>query len=128
MQGFFSMKISMEYRTLSKAGPGKMEEQIRRSMENGRRIDANGCPPRGFWVVALAWWRLAVKDSSSVKRNLAMLFGVTLAVMLCIGSVGGAVALIIGSVHAWSVAGTGVSVASVLTAVGLQRRRKRRKP
>jgi hypothetical protein len=122
------MKISTEYRTLAKAGPGKMEEQIKRSMENGKRIDGDGRPPGGFWVVALAWWRIAVKDSGSVKRNLAMLFGVTLAVMLCIGSVGGAAALIIGSVRAWSVAGTGAGVATVLTAVGLQRRRKRRKP
>jgi hypothetical protein len=104
-----------------------MEEQTKRGLENGKRIDVSGPPPDGFWVVAKAWWSDAVTDSNSVKRNLAMLFGVTLAAMLCIGSMGGAIALVIGSVHVWSLAGTGVSVATVLAAVGV-RRRKRRKP
>jgi hypothetical protein len=56
-----------------------MEEQIKRSLENRRRIDFGGSPPEGFWVAAKDWWRDAVTDSGSVKRNLAMLFGVTLA-------------------------------------------------
>jgi hypothetical protein len=57
-----------------------------------------------------------------------MLFSVTLAGMLCIWSVGGAIALIIGNVHVWSLTGTGVGVASVLMTAGIQRRRKRPKP
>ena len=78
----------------------------------------------GFWKR----WDSATRDSGSVKRNLAVLFGVTLAAMLCIGAVGGAVALVLGSVHAWPVAGTGVGLASVLTALGIRLRRGHPKP
>lgn len=105
-----------------------MAEQPKRSVENGKRVDVGSSPPEGFWVIAKSWWDGATMDSGSVKLNLAMLFGVTLAAMLCIWSVGGAIALIIGSVHVWSLAGTGVGVASALMAAGIQLRRKRPKP
>ena len=82
----------------------------------------------GFWVTAKAWWDGATRDSVSVKRNLAMLGGVTLAAMLCIWSLGGALAIIVGSVHVWSMAGAGAGVASVLAALGIRLHRKRRDP
>jgi|ERR1700761_2105346 hypothetical protein len=90
------------------------------------RNSAESLSAGGFWPTAKAWWDDATRDSGSVKRNLAMLSGVTLAAMLCIWSIGGAMALIVGSVHAWSLAGAGVGVASVLAGVGTRLHRKRR--
>ena len=58
-----------------------MAEQLK-STEN----PGGGPAPGGFWVTAKAWWDGATTDSASVKRNLAMLGGVTLAAMLCIWS------------------------------------------
>jgi hypothetical protein len=57
-----------------------------------------------------------------------MLGGVTLAAMLCIWSLGGVLAIIVGSVHVWSMAGAGAGVASVLAALGIRLHRKRRGP
>ena len=99
-----------------------MEEQPR-SERNDYGAASDGSHPGGFWER----WDRATKDSGSVKRNLAMLFGVMLALVLCIGAVGGAAALILGSVHAWPVAGTGIGLASVLTVASVQLRRKRPK-
>jgi hypothetical protein len=39
---------------------------------------------------------------------------------------GGVLAIIVGSVHVWSMAGVGAGVASVLAALGIRRHRKRR--
>ena len=61
-----------------------------------------------------------------MKRNLAMLGGITLAAMLFIGSLGGVLAIIVGSVRVWSMAGAGAGAASVLTALGIRLHRKRR--
>jgi hypothetical protein len=105
-----------------------MAEKLKRMKNGDDSADSGGSPPDGFWVTAKSWWDGATRDSGSVKRNLAMLFGVTLAAMLCIWSVGGAIALIIGSVHVWSLAGTGVGAASVLMTAGIRLRRKRPKP
>jgi membrane protein implicated in regulation of membrane protease activity len=55
-----------------------------------------------------------------------MLGGVTLAAILCIWSLGGVLAIIVGSVHLWSMAGVGAGVASVLAALGIRRHRRRR--
>ena len=54
--------------------------------------------------------------------------GVTLAAMLCIWSVGGVLAIVVGSVHVWSMAGVSAGAASVLTALGVRLHRKRRGP
>jgi hypothetical protein len=54
-----------------------------------------------------------------------MLFGVALVVVMCILSLGGAIALIVGATHAWPVAGMGAGLASVLAAVGIRLQRKR---
>jgi hypothetical protein len=87
-------------------------------------------PPQAFWATARDWWAGATTDSGSVKRNLAMLAGVTAAVLLCIWSVGGVLAIIVGSVHVWSLAGAGagVSVASATATVWNRKRRRRRLP
>jgi heme A synthase len=77
-------------------------------------------------VTAQAWWERATRDSASVKRNLAVLGGVTLAAILCIWSLGGVLAIIVGSVHVWSMADVGAGVASVLAELGIRRHRKRR--
>ena|ERR1700722_8053773 len=100
-----------------------MAEQLK-STEN----PGEGPAPGGFWVTAKAWWDGATRDSASVKRNLAMLGGVTLAAMLCIWSLGGVLAIIVGSVHVWSMAGAGAGAASVLAALGIRLHRKRRAP
>ena len=100
-----------------------MAEQLK-STENPDQ----GLAPGGFWVTANAWWDGATRDSASVKRNLAMLGGVTLAAMLCIWSLGGVLAIIVGSVHVWSMAGAGAGVASVLAALGIRLHRRRRGP
>jgi hypothetical protein len=99
-----------------------MAEELESTENSG-----GGPAPESFWVTARAWWDVATRDSGSVKRNLAMLGGVTVAVILCIWSLGGAIALIVGSVHVWSLAGTGVGAASVLSVAGIQWRRKRPK-
>lgn len=98
-----------------------MAEKIRSTKNPG-----GGSSPGGFWVTAQAWWERATRDSASVKRNLAMLGGVTLAAILCIWSLGGVLAIIVGSVHLWSMAGVGAGVASVLAALGIRRHRRRR--
>lgn len=91
--------------------------------------DSSRDPPQGgFWVTAGAWWDSATRDSGSVKRNLAMLGGVTLAAVVCIWSVGGAIALIVGSVHVWSLTGAGVGAGSVLTVAVTRLHRRRRRP
>jgi hypothetical protein len=55
-----------------------------------------------------------------------VLGGVTLAAILCIWSLGGVLAIIVGSVHVWSMADVGAGVASVLAELGIRRHRKRR--
>lgn len=50
----------------------------------------------------------------------------TLATILCIWSVGGALTIVVGSVHVWSMAGAGAGLASVLAALGIRLHRKRR--
>ena len=98
-------------------------------MAEKRKFTENpGGGPGGFWVTAKAWWEGATRDSASVKRNLAMLGGVTLAAILCIWSLGGVLAIILGSVHVWSMAGTGAGVASLLAALGIRQHRKQRGP
>jgi hypothetical protein len=102
-----------------------MAGEAERSVENGERPDPRDSPPVSFWLTAKAWWGDAVRDAGSVRRNWAMLLGVTLAFVLCIWSVGGAVALIVGSVHVAALASAGVGVASALTAVGVRMHRRR---
>lgn len=91
--------------------------------------DSNqGPPPGSLLLTAKAWWDSATRDSGSVKRNLAMLGGVTLAAVVCIWSVGGAIALIVGSVHVWSLTGAGVGAGSVLAVAVTRLHRRRRRP
>jgi hypothetical protein len=63
-----------------------------------RKLLVEAPPPAGFWVTAKAW------------------------------SLGGVLAIIVGSVHVWSMAGAGAGVASVLAALGIRLHRKRRGP